>query len=206
MKKSLSPICVITPEDDSGRLEEEVRIALDAGIRWIQYRRKSGTRRQLYNEAAKLRELAGRYEALFIVNDYADIALAVDADGLHVGQDDLPLQEAHNIMGERIVGVSTHNLREALEAEKGGADYIGFGCIFPTSTKDAGLPKGPESIIEITDSIRIPVIAIGGINPRNAGLVFRAGCFGIAVSSGIFRGNITENVAGFMYNIDHLEE
>jgi thiamine-phosphate pyrophosphorylase len=204
MKKSLSPICAITPDGDSETAEEEVRIALEAGIRWVQYRKKSGARRQLYNEAKKLRDLARRYGALFIVNDYADIALAVDADGLHVGQDDLPLKEARKIMKGKIVGVSTHNLSEAVEADLGGADYIGFGPIFHTTTKDAGFSKGPEALLEIIHSVSIPVIAIGGINPGNAGVVVDAGCDGIAVSSGIFRGDITSNVVDFLYNIIHL--
>jgi thiamine-phosphate pyrophosphorylase len=202
MRKSLSRICFITPDrGDAERVEEVVGVALKAGIRWVQYRRKSGTRRQLYRQAKKLRELTGRFGALFIVNDFADIALAVKADGVHIGQDDLPLREARKIMGGKIIGVSTHNLEEALAAEKAGADYIGFGPIFPTDTKDAGAPKGPGSLVEIKHSVAISVIAIGGINPFNVAKVFSAGCDGVAVSSGIFRGDITANVTKFLYNV-----
>jgi thiamine-phosphate pyrophosphorylase len=202
MRKRLSRICFITPDrGDAERVEEVVSVALEAGIRWVQYRRKSGTRRQLFCEAKKLRDLTGRFGALFIVNDFADIALAVEADGIHIGQDDFPLREARKIIGEKIIGVSTHNLKEALAAEKEGADYIGFGPIFPTATKDAGPPKGSGPLVEIKHSINIPVIAIGGITPLNAAHVFRAGCDGVAVSSGIFSGDITANVADFLYNV-----
>jgi thiamine-phosphate pyrophosphorylase len=202
MRKRLSRICFITPDrEDAERVEEVVRVALEAGIRWVQYRRKGGTRRQLYYEAEKLRDLTGRCGALFIVNDFADIALAVEADGVHIGQDDLPLREARKIMGEKIIGVSTHNLKEALAAQKGGADYIGFGPIFHTMTKDAGKPKGPGPIVEIKRYIDIPVIAIGGITPLNAAQVFYTGCDGVAASSGIFSGDITANVSDFLYNV-----
>jgi len=202
MRKRLSRICFITPDcGDAARVERAVNVALEAGIQWVQYRRKSGTRRQLYHEAKILRDLAGRFGALFIVNDFADIALAVEADGVHIGQDDLPLREARKIMRGKIIGVSTHNLKEALAAEKGGADYIGFGPIFATATKEAGTPKGPGPLVEIKRSIVIPVIAIGGINPFNAAQVFSAGCDGVAASSGIFRGDITANVSDFLYNV-----
>jgi thiamine-phosphate pyrophosphorylase len=202
MRKRLSRICFITPDwGDAERLQEAVRVALEAGIRWVQYRKKNGTRRQFYHEARKLRNLTRRFGALFIVNDFADIALAVEADGVHIGQDDLPLREARKIMRGKIIGVSTHNLKEALAAEKGGADYIGFGPIFATATKEAGTPKGPGPLVEIKRSIVIPVIAIGGITPLNAAQVFREGCDGVAASSGIFRGDITANVTDFLYNV-----
>jgi thiamine-phosphate pyrophosphorylase len=181
-----------------------VGVALEAGVRWVQYRRKNGTRRQFYHEAKKLRDLTGRFGALFIVNDFADIALAVEADGVHIGQDDLPLRETRKIMEGKIIGVSTHNLKEALAAEKGGADYIGFGPIFPTETKDAGTPKGLGALVEIKHSVAIPVIAIGGISPANAAEVFSVGCDGVAASSGIFRGDITANVANFLYTVTIL--
>jgi thiamine-phosphate pyrophosphorylase len=202
MLKKLSPICFITPDDENGvAVEESVLKALEAGIKWVQYRRKSGTRRQLYIEAERLRNLTAGAGALFIVNDYADIAIAVGADGVHIGQDDLPLNEARRIMGEKIIGVSTHNSAEAIEAERGGADYIGYGPIFPTTTKDAGTPKGPRAIAEIKRAVSIPVIAIGGIDPLNVSGVFREGCDGVAVSSGISRGEITANVINFLYTI-----
>jgi thiamine-phosphate pyrophosphorylase len=141
-----------------------------------------------------VRELTSRYQALFIVNDHADIALAVDADGVHLGQDDLPLAVARRIMGDRIIGISTHALSEAVAAARGGADYIGFGPIFPTATKDAGNPQGPGALRPIIAAVRIPVIAIGGIAPGNAASVAVAGCRHVAVSSGIVTGDVVGNV------------
>jgi thiamine-phosphate pyrophosphorylase len=138
---------------------------------------------------------------MFVVNDYADIALAVGADGLHVGQDDLPLECAKKIMGDKIVGLSTHSLEQALEAERLGADYIGFGPIFHTSTKDAGVPRGAEAVREIKAAVSIPVIAIGGITAGNAAGVFAAGCDGVAVSSGIGSGDVRGNVAALLSRI-----
>lgn len=207
MRKSLSRICLITPDSgDAKKVEEGVRLALAAGIRWVQFRRKEGSRRELYHQALRLRELSGWFDALFIVNDYADIALAVDADGLHVGQGDLPLDVARRIMRDKIVGVSTHSVQEVLSAQRGGADYIGFGPIFPTKTKDAGKPKGPSSISDIKYIATIPVIAIGGILAGNVRALLDAGCDGVAVSSGIFAGDITANVVEFMYNGANLSD
>lgn len=202
MPKKLSAICFITPDsEDAETVELAVRTALEAGIMWVQYRRKTGTRGQLYNEAKKLRDLTAQFGSLFIVNDYVDIALVVGADGVHVGQDDLPLREARKIMGgEKIIGVSTHNITEALEADRGGADYIGFGTIFQTATKATGAPKGPGAIAEIKRAVSIPVVAVGGINPDNVTEVFKGGCDSVAVSSAISRGEITANVVDFLYN------
>ncbi len=195
-------LCAITPsEAEAGAVERAVLAALQAGVRWIQFRRKSGAARLLYEEALRLREITARFSATLIINDYPDLALAVDADGVHLGQDDLPLSEAKKIMGDKIIGISTHNLEEALDAQRGGADYIGFGCIFPTTTKDAGIPKGPGAIRRIAESVSVPVIAIGGITKENVREVFDAGCHGVAVSSGIFVGDVTTNVSCFLYNI-----
>ncbi|HMK55625.1 MAG TPA: thiamine phosphate synthase [Dissulfurispiraceae bacterium] len=204
MLKRLSPICFITPDAAyDGLLENTVRAALEAGIRWVQYRRKGVSRRQLFHDAGRLRDLTARFDAMFIVNDYVDIALVVDADGVHIGQDDLPLTETRRIMGNKIIGVSAHTLTEAVEADSGRADYIGFGPIFHTSTKDAGAPKGPGSITAILHAVSAPVIAIGGITGDNVAEVFKSGCRAVAVSSGIFRGEITKNVKNLLYNTNN---
>ena len=171
---------------------------MESGVRWVQYREKKKTKREMLSEALMIREISKKFDACFIVNDHADIALAADADGVHLGQDDLPLGEARKIMGNRIIGISTHNLSEALEAERGGADYIGFGAVFHTSTKEAGAPKGVDALKHIKDSVGIPVIAIGGIKADNALSVFASGCDGIAISSGLLEGNIPENAKRFL--------
>ncbi|MGE5751356.1 MAG: thiamine phosphate synthase, partial [Nitrospirota bacterium] len=111
--------------------------ALEAGVRFFQYRNKRGTRREIYEISLQLIPLAREAGALFIVNDHADIALAVDADGVHLGQDDLPIEHARNLLGSgKLIGISTHSPDQAKAAKAGGADYIGFGPVFRTSTKD----------------------------------------------------------------------
>lgn len=198
-RHDLSGLCVVTERKASGMSCEEMTVAaLDAGAGWIQYREKEKNRREAYYEALKLRGLTRKARALFVVNDHADIALAVDADGLHLGQYDLPLHEARRVVGKRIIGISTHSLPEAMLAEEEGADYIGFGPVFRTSTKDAGEPKGVELLHEIRRYVKIPVVAIGGISLENLSSVLDAGADGVAVASGVFRGNIYENVRSFM--------
>jgi len=172
---------------------------LRVGIRWVQYRDKVRLRREIYEEAIRLRKITKDYNAMFIVNDHADIAYCVNADGVHLGQDDLPLKEARRIIGKKkIIGISTHNLEQAIEAERDGADYIGFGPVFQTMTKDAGEPKGIDMLREVKTKVRIPVVAIGGINLENIMSVLSTGIDGVAVASAILTGDIEENVRRFM--------
>lgn len=190
-------ICFIT-SPLHGSVENAVSALLESGIRWIQYREKNKSRREIFHEALVLKELTEKYGACFIVNDYADIAMAVDADGVHLGQEDLPLHEARKIMGKKIIGISTHNISEAVKAEKDGADYIGFGPVFHTGTKDAGEPRGLNALGRVKESVKIPVIAIGGIKAANARSVFDTGCSGVAVSSGLLERDLKENAERFM--------
>lgn len=166
---------------------EVIRAAIAGGATIVQYREKEGTTRQLVEEARALRELTRQAGVPFIVNDRVDIALAVDADGVHVGQDDMPAPLARKLMGPgKIVGVSATNPEEALQAERDGADYIGAGPVFATPTKpDAAPPIGLEGLAEICRRVSIPVIAIGGINEENAAAVIAAGADGVAVVSAI---------------------
>ncbi|MCS7282230.1 MAG: thiamine phosphate synthase [Anaerolineae bacterium] len=166
---------------------EVIRAAIAGGATVVQYREKEGTTRRMIEEARALRELTRQAGVLFIVNDRVDIALAVDADGVHVGQDDMPASLARKLMGPgKIVGVSVDNLEQALQAERDGADYVGAGPIFATPTKpDAAPPIGLEGLAEICRGVSIPVIAIGGINAENAGTVIAAGAAGIAVVSAV---------------------
>lgn len=177
---------------------EMINNVLRAGVRWLQYREKSLPRRQIYENALTLRQLTRTFGATLIINDHADIALAVGADGVHLGQDDLPLKEARKIMGNRIVGISTHDLAQAKEAESGGADYIGFGPVFHTATKDAGSPKGAEAVREINKYVSIPLVAIGGINHKNVASVMRAGADAVAVATAISKGDLTANAEKFV--------
>jgi thiamine-phosphate pyrophosphorylase len=178
---------------------------LEAGVTFIQYREKDRTRREIYEEALRLRQLTRSFGAAMIINDHTDIALAVDADGVHLGQDDLPLREARKIMRDKIVGISTHNLEQAREAEAGGADYIGFGPIFHTTTKDAGAPMGVDSIRLIKQNVRVPLVAIGGIHPPDVGPVFEAGADAVAVATAICRGNVRENAKKFLSALNNAD-
>ncbi|MEW6674618.1 MAG: thiamine phosphate synthase [Nitrospirota bacterium] len=193
-------LCFITDRRSCNLTCEEMCLAvLRSGVKWIQYRDKDRTRGEFYNEALRLRRVTRDFNAILVINDQSDIAIAVDADGVHLGQDDLPLKEAQRIIGrDRIIGISTHSLEQAIEAERGGADYIGFGPVFHTTTKDAGAPRGISMLREIKEQVHIPLIAIGGINLTNLESVLDAGADAIAVATGILKGNITENTNRFM--------
>ena len=143
--------------------------------------------RKLYEMAAVLCPLVQKGGGTFIVNDRVDVAKAIGADGVHLGQEDLPLADARAILGPgRLIGISTHNLTQAAEAEAGGADYIGFGPVFPTETKENPDPVvGVEGLREVRALVRIPVVAIGGITAKNAGGVRAAGADGVAVVSAV---------------------
>ncbi len=193
-------LCFITDHHKGGlSFLDMTQAVLRAGVGWVQYRDKNASRRKVYEEAIRLKDLAGKYKALFIVNDYSDIALAVDADGVHLGQDDLPVKEARKILGKgKVIGVSTRCIEQALEAEQAGADYIGFGPVFYTSTKDAGSPKGIDLLKEIKNKTNIPVAAIGGINFENIHSVLETGVDAVAVASAILKDDIEENAGRFM--------
>jgi len=196
----LGGLCFITYQKVSGlSYEDMTRKVLTRGVRWIQFREKESSRRKICEKAIRLRRLTKDYNAVLIVNDFLDIAMCAGADGVHLGQDDLPLKEARKIIGrDRIVGISTHSLEQAIEAEKNGADYIGFGPVFTTSTKDAGKPKGIEMLHEVKKKVSIPVVAIGGINLGNISSVLHTRIDAVAVASAILTGDIEENTSRFM--------
>jgi len=157
--------------------EEDVRLACELGVKVIQYRSKSINAKEMYHEAHKLRQICLNYpDVKFLVNDRVDIALAVDADGVHLGQDDMPYPVARKLLGKKkIIGISTHSVKEARLAEFSNVDYIGVGAIFATTTKDGVTPKGVGLIKDITDVVNIPVVAIGGINMENFESVINSG-------------------------------
>ena len=168
-------------------LEEIVREALRQGIRTFQLRVKTPETGVLYRLASTLAPVIQAAAGMFIINDRCDVALAVGADGVHLGQEDLPVAEARALMGpQRIIGISTHTLAQALEAEAQGADYLGFGPIFPTSTKSNPEPVvGIERLREIRARVRLPIVAIGGINAGNIRMVADAGSEAPAVLSAV---------------------
>jgi thiamine-phosphate pyrophosphorylase len=182
-------------------------IALKAGVRWIQYRDKTKSRLGIYRLARRLRELTWDFGACFIVNDHVDIAASVDADGVHLGQDDLPLKEARKILGkDKVIGISTHSLSEAIKAEAEGADYIGFGPVFPTKTKDAGDPKGVQMLCKVRNKVNIPIIAIGGINLDNVDSVLASGADAVAAASAILKGDIYCNAGGLLQKVQRYKK
>ncbi|MCS7301472.1 MAG: thiamine phosphate synthase [Fimbriimonadales bacterium] len=166
---------------------QTVRMALEGGARIVQLRDKQATTRQLVQTAQALRTLTRQHGALLIVNDRLDVALAAGADGVHLGQDDLPVALARRIAGDAlIIGVSAETVEEAQQAQADGANYLGVGPMFATQTKpDAGAPVGPERLRAIKSAVAIPVFGIGGITLQNAGAVLAAGADGICVASAI---------------------
>ncbi|MCX6672366.1 MAG: thiamine phosphate synthase [Methanothrix sp.] len=178
--------------------ENDVRCAVSCGVKVVQYRNKNAETRQMYEEAVRLREICR--DSIFLINDRVDIALAAEADGVHLGQSDMPSLAARKLLGqERIIGVTVHNLAEALQAESMGADYLGVSPIFQTATKpDAGKPAGIRLIEEIRAQVKIPLIAIGGINHSNAGEVVRAGADGLcAISCVVAKENVRDEILKF---------
>lgn len=175
-------------------IEQAVQIALGAGVRLVQYRDKHRPARQIYRTACALRISTAAAGALFIIDDRVDLALAVEADGVHLGQEDLPIDIARSLLGRhRIIGISTHNAREAREAQAGGADYVAYGPVYATSSKAIVAPTGPESIREIAATVSMPIFGIGGIRPQTTTDVIRCGAHGVAVISGILG---AETIAG----------
>ncbi len=179
---------ITDPSLSHGRSHVEVvRAAIAGGATAIQLRDKTATARQLIEAGHALRELTRAAGVTFIVNDRADVALALDADGVHVGQDDLPALDARRIVGpNKIVGVSAGTVAEANQAERDGANYIGVGSVYATSSKpDAGAPIGTEGLAQIARAVSIPVVAIGGVNADNAAACIAAGASGVAVISAV---------------------
>ncbi|MDD5513246.1 MAG: thiamine phosphate synthase [Candidatus Omnitrophica bacterium] len=156
----------------------------------IQFRDKLSGKRQLLKEAWLVKEKLRDTGKIFILNDHPDVALAVDADGLHIGQDDIPLGLARRIMGKnKLIGISCHNLRQAITAQKNGADYISVGPIFATSTKPEYRPIGLKLVKELKRQIRLPLFLIGGIDSSNIGDIAKLGIKRFAVSKAILKKN-----------------
>ena len=189
-------LCLITDRNASGISHSEtVKQAISAGIGIIQFREKNLSRKEFFQLAALIRDITFNKRVKLIINDFVDVALAVGADGVHLGQNDLPIYEARKILGkQKIIGITTRTVRQAVDAESSGADYIGFGPIFTTSTKRTVRPKGLKALRVIREHVKIPVIAIGGIKPGNAREVLEAGANAMAVASGILSGDIKMNI------------
>ncbi len=166
---------------------EIVRAAVAGGVTCVQLREKRCSTRKFIAEALALRSFLKSHGVPLVINDRVDIALAVGADGVHLGQSDMPLSMARSILGEsKIIGISAESLRDAVAAENGGADYLGVSPIFATLTKtDAAAPLGLEGLRAIRRAVKLPLVAIGGLNAGNAAAVIAGGADGLAVVSAI---------------------
>ena len=182
-------------------LVEVLTIAVEAGASLFQYRNKTASMKEAYVEALALRQAAAKARVIFIVNDRCDLALAVDADGVHLGQGDLPLDTARKVMGpDKLIGISTHNPDQVQEATSGKPDYLGFGPIFkPGSKQDHDPLVGLEGLRAIRKLTSLPVLAIGGIQIEQVEAVMHAGADGVAVVSAILKAtDIREAVRTFL--------
>ncbi len=172
-----------------------IAAAIRGGATIVQYRAKNTSTRQMIEEALELRELCHAQGIPLIINDRVDVALAVDADGVHVGQDDMPAAFARRLIGPgKILGVSAENVKEAQTAIAEGADYLGVGAVFATGTKaDAGEPIGLQGLMRVARASAVPIVGIAGINAKNAASVIRAGAVGVAVISAVVSADDVES-------------
>ncbi len=166
---------------------EDAKQVIEAGCMLVQYREKNKPSKEMFEKAKQLAELCKSKGALFIVNDRLDIALAVNADGVHLGQNDLPIAIARNILGkDKIIGTSNHSLEEVKQSEEAEADYISVGPVFHTNTKkDAGPPLGLELLKKVRAATKLPIVGIGGVNEENLEEVLQTGVDSVAIISAI---------------------
>ncbi len=190
---------IVDPEATNGRLAADVAAAaLRGGVRVIQLRDKHGDKAQMLEAAREIKDLCDRHDALFIANDHADLALTSEAHGLHVGQTDLPVQEARRVLAPtQIVGKSNDGVEEAVASEAEGVDYVAVGAVYATSTmgKSGRTPVGPETVERVKSMVEVPVVAIGGINASNIEAVVKAGADCVCVVSAITMAEDPERAA-----------
>jgi len=188
---------IIDTQALKGRSHIEVaRQAIQGGAKTIQLRDKLQSKKELLPIAQQLKNLCAEQDVLFIVNDYLDLALATDADGLHLGQDDLPVKVARQLLSiDKILGISTHSVEQAITAESEGADYIAVGSIYPTPSKETAKVIGLDGLRQIRQAVTLPLVAIGGITGDNAAEVMSAGADSVAVISAILQAESPEEAA-----------
>jgi thiamine-phosphate diphosphorylase len=182
-------LCLITDDRlEIDALLDATRQAIDGGIRLVQYRDKSSMRRQFVDQAARVQELCTRNEVAFVVNDCADVAAILKADGLHLGQEDLPPAMARTLVGaDMAIGLSISYLPEAEEAAREAVvDYIGCGAVFATATKPDAEFGGPELLRSVRNILNVPILGIGGITAENLGIPLQAGADGVALVSAVY--------------------
>ena len=182
----LSLYLVTDNSDDVEKFLNTIEEGIKGGVTVVQIREKTADTLDFYNLALQVKEITKKYDIPLIINDRVDVALAIDADGVHVGQSDMPCDITRKLIGpDKILGVSAATIDEAKKAESDGADYIGTGAVFPTKTKDDAPSVTKQELKEIVESINIPVVAIGGITLDNANQLTDTGIAGLSVVSAI---------------------
>lgn len=191
--KRIGKLCVITDTDIQNKYShyEIAKLAVIGGADVIQFRGKNMPTGELIETAIKIRKLCNKHNVLFIVNDRVDAALISGADGVHLGKDDIPVKDARKLLGKnKIIGGTAHSLKDAVQREKEGVDYIGFGHIYQTGSKiKTDKPKGTAYLKKVVEKVRIPVFAIGGINHANIKEVMKTGAHGAAVIGAVIKSN-----------------
>ncbi len=186
---------------------ETVKEALEGGATAIQMRIKNTSTKEMVEVGKNIRKITEDYDALFFVNDRVDVALTINADGVHLGSDDMPVSLAKEIASNLIIGASAYSFEKAVELEK-EADYLGVGSIFPTKTKDNVKVIGVEGLRKIAEHINIPIVAIGGINHRNVEKVLKTGVDGVSVISAILKAQsmkeATEDIKKILVNFSNV--
>ncbi|MGM0886389.1 MAG: thiamine phosphate synthase [Bacillota bacterium] len=205
MKKSQIDLSLYLVTEESIAIEELTRIiaeSVSGGVSIVQLREKYNSSLSFYEKASALKQLLNELSIPLVINDRVDIALAVGADGIHIGQDDLPLPVVKKMVPEdMIVGVSVSTLEEALEAERNGADYIGVGSVFPTKTKQDATLMALEDLGEICRGVSIPAVAIGGITADNISALSDSGLSGTAVVSAIMNADNPKTASESLFKI-----
>ena len=185
-------------------LEQQVEEALKGGATFVQLREKQLDKKSFYREAVSLKKLCRKYGVPFVIDDDVELALESGADGVHIGQSDMALLDAREKLGpEKMIGVSARTGEEALEAERNGADYLGVGAVFSTSTKPDAVDVSLETLRKICESVSIPVVAIGGIGTENLPKLAGTGIAGVAVVSALFA---AENIRKSAEKLRRLSE
>ena len=209
MKKLQQPTLYLVTDStdmDTATFLNKIEQALQAGVTLLQLREKDGTGKTLYNLASQVAKLAKAYGVPLLIDDRVDIALAVGADGVHLGADDLPVSTARKIVGpDKIIGATAKTVQAAKQAYADGADYLGVGAIFPTTTKVKTQITSIETLRAIAAAVPIPVYAIGGLNADNMQVLAGSGCLGICVVSAIMQSDtIFETTKQLKQSIENI--
>ena len=198
----LSLYLVTDDSSDEEKFLNTIEEGIKGGVSVVQIREKTAETLDFYNLALKVKKITSKYNVPLIINDRVDVALAIDAEGVHVGQSDMPCNITRKLIGnDKILGVSAATISEAKKAEKDGADYIGTGAVFPTATKDDAPSITKKDLKEIVESINIPVVAIGGITLDNACELLDTGISGLSVVSAIMSAENPKKASEELLNI-----